>query len=157
MEHVGGLRPLPRIELGPDGRAVAAEVEKPALEIKADGTVVRNGKVAKKLSADELQKLLKFITVENKFFQFDMDAVNAAVQEKQDAFRKQQQEQAKQGKSQEVREVVLDGATTMITVRLGGQEKTAGMYGVGEYSQWYGDAIQPLRQLQAIQNKLNSL
>ena len=161
MDYIGGFRAAPKATIGPDGKP-RFEVPKPYLVIQADGTVLRSGKpiAAKKMTAEQLKKLLKFIVAENDFFNFSQAKVNAAIKASEEKFRKEQEELSKKGGPVTVRRVggllPVDMATTMITVELGGKKKTTKCYGYTILARHHKD-IDPIQQMSRIEQKLQSV
>ncbi len=109
----------------------------PTMSILADGTVQipANYQGQKshtgKISADDLQELLRFIIDENKLLEFDAKAIKAKI--------------AKQGGP---RIAIADAATTVIRVTVDGKTKQAS---------WYpspGAKLKELEQFQAIRGRL---
>ncbi|MDH3584569.1 MAG: hypothetical protein OER86_10175 [Phycisphaerae bacterium] len=167
MDYVGGFRndTLPTVTIGgpPDGRPeIEAHIApKPFLVVQADGTVISTGRVLKKLSIAELKELLRFVVVENAFFDFD-EASNAAIAAKEERIRRQHENP---DDTQPVEVVVLaaevlpvDMATTVITVELLGKTHTTECYGNSMLaSHDYFKEIQPIQQMDRIERRLRLL
>lgn len=121
--------------------------DEPALSVLSDGTVLArtplaDGKSAKgKLDRAELLELVSFVVVEQKFFEYDPEAVQ----------KKMNEEPADQHQP-----MVLDGAETEIRVALRDRSHTARQYGLDFLAREY-PKIDELTRLVKVSERLNRL
>ena len=134
LDYKGGFRP---------GGADDGQPAVPHLTIRADGTVVIAhglglGKhLEYKLANDELQALLRFVVVDNQFFDHDAKKVEAAL--------------AASGKPP-----VLDDATTVLRVKTAAKEHEVSQYALANTAENHKN-IKALAQLRAIDVRLQRL
>lgn len=120
----------------------------PYLVIRADGSMTvtdpfgQQKTVEGKLSAKDLQELLRFAVRDNDFFGFDAAKVAAAVKA----------EQAKKGPGI----AIADAATTIIRINADGKEHEAKYYALGLAANQH-PAVKQLGQLRAIEQKLQNV
>jgi hypothetical protein len=94
------------------------------------------------LPAGQLQELLRFAVIDQRFFEFDADAVQRAVRA----------EQQRAGGTFNI----FDGGTTVIRVRTGDKEHEVSYYALTYYARIY-PAVPDLGRLVAIETKLQGI
>jgi hypothetical protein len=128
-----------------DTQPGARKRTEPFLTIRADRTVVLGGdaqarRLEAKLTAGQLQDLLRFAIHENQFFASTSDQLREAIRS----------ETARKGVT------VRGGPTTVLRIQGNAKEHEVRLEALGEHARKYPD-IKPLGQLAAIQQRLEKL
>jgi hypothetical protein len=123
------------------GVNLSAEERRPFLEL-IDKHPEERAETEAKISAEELQDVLRFVIDEQHFFEFDSEIAEQEIEAEQERIG--------------VTMTLSDGVTTIIRIQTAERDHTARFYGLYDYMTEY-PAVKSLANLLAVQKRLSRL